>query len=103
VHRSQRPRTGFPELNFPAFNNMAAHLRDAGQQVINPAELDHTSNEWADCLHLDIIHLMSCDDLATLPGWQSSKGVRLDVYIALEFGMTVVNIHDLLLVETAGS
>ena len=89
------PMTGFPDLNFPAFNNVAALLRAAGHQIINPAQLDHTSSEWADCLRLDIIHLMSCDGLATLPGWQSSKGARLEVHIALELCMTVVNAHDL--------
>jgi hypothetical protein len=52
---------------------------------------------------LDIIYLRSYDGLATLPGWQSSKGAGLDVHIALEFGMAVVNVHDLVSVETASS
>jgi hypothetical protein len=32
---------------------------------------------------------------AILSDWQSSKGAWLEVHIALEFGMTVVNAHDL--------
>ena len=92
--------TAFPDLDVP--DNMAARSRAAGHQVINPAELDLTSSECAACLRLDIIHLISCDGLATLPGWQRSKGTRLEVRIALVLGMTVVNAHDLVSMEIAG-
>ena len=96
------PMTGFPDLNFPAFNRMAANLRSAGHLVINPAEIDHVSDEWADCLRLDIIHLMECGSVALLPGWESSKGALLEVHIARALGMPVVNAHDLVSMEIAG-
>lgn len=95
------PMTGLPDLNFPAFNNMAAQLRAAGLRVINPAEIEHTSDEWSDCLRLDIIHLMSCGSVATLPGWQNSKGAQLEVHIADALGITVVDAHDLVSMEIA--
>ena len=95
------PMTGFPDLNFPAFNNMAAKLRASGHQVINPAEIEHVSDEWVDCLRLDIIHLMECGSVALLPGWESSKGALLEVHIARALGMTVVNAHDLVSMEIA--
>lgn len=44
----------------------------------------------------DIAALMDCDTVATLPGWEHSKGARLEVLIAERLGMTVVNAHDLI-------
>jgi hypothetical protein len=38
---------------------------------------------------------MECNTVATLPGWEHSKGVRLEVLIAERLGMTVVKAHDL--------
>ena len=43
----------------------------------------------------DIAPLMDCDTVATLPGWQESKGAQLEVLIAKHLGMTVVSAHDL--------
>ncbi|MGP5284137.1 DUF4406 domain-containing protein [Pseudomonas helleri] len=96
------PRTGLPDLNFPAFHAMAARLRAAGHAVINPAELDHPTKDWGDCLRRDIVALMTCFTVATLPGWEHSKGARLEVLIADRLGMTVVNAHDLVSMEAVG-
>ena len=97
------PMTGLADLNFPAFHAMAARLRSAGHAVINPAELDHPTTEWRDCLRRDIVALMACDSVATLPGWEHSKGSRLEVLIADRLGMPVVNAHDLVPTEMAGA
>jgi hypothetical protein len=32
------PMSNLPDLNFPAFHSMAARLRAAGHQVVNPAQ-----------------------------------------------------------------
>jgi hypothetical protein len=96
------PMTGLPDLNFPAFYSMAARLRAAGYAVINPAELDHPTKEWSDCLRRDIVALMGCHTVATLPGWEHSKGARLEVLIADRLGMSVVSAHDLVSMEMAG-
>ena len=34
------PMTGRPDLNFPAFHAAATTLRDAGFDVVNPAEIN---------------------------------------------------------------
>ncbi|MBC2692604.1 DUF4406 domain-containing protein [Pseudomonas sp. MBT-1] len=93
------PMTGLVDLNFPAFHAMAARLRAAGHAVINPAEIDHPTKDWSDCLRRDIVALMECYTLATLSGWEHSKGARLEVIIAERLGMTVVSAHDLLSTE----
>ena len=43
----------------------------------------------------DIAALMDCDTVATLPGWEHSKGAHLEVLIAQHLGMTVVSANDL--------
>jgi len=84
------PMTGHPELNFPAFHDAAAELRAAGCTVINPAEHDEAPDkEWHEYLRKDIKLLMDCTHVVLLPGWENSKGARLEVHIALELGMTV--------------
>ena len=89
------PMTGLPDLNFPAFAAMTDSLRDGGHTVTNPAELNPDGGTWNDCMRRDITALMDCDTVATLPGWQESKGAKLEVLIAQHLGMTVVNAHDL--------
>jgi hypothetical protein len=93
--------TGLPNLNFPAFATMTTTLRDSGHAVTNPAELNPDGGSWNDCMRRDIVALMDCDTVATLPGWENSKGARLEVLIAERLGMTVVSAHDLVTRETA--
>nr|WP_256261382.1 DUF4406 domain-containing protein [Pseudomonas gingeri] len=93
------PMTGLPGLNFPAFAAMTASLRAGGHTVTNPAELNPDGGTWNDCMRRDICALMDCDTVATLPGWEHSKGARLEVLIAERLGMTVVSAQDILMKE----
>lgn len=84
------PMTGLPEHNFPAFHAEAARLRDLGYQVINPAEHGVIDGYvWADYLRLDLTKLITCEAIALLPGWDKSKGARLEYHVASELGMQV--------------
>ena len=96
------PMTGLPGLNFPAFAAMTASLRADGHTVTNPDEINPDGGSWNDCMRRDIAALMDCDTVATLPGWEHSKGARLEVLIAERLGMTVVNAHDLVSMEVEG-
>lgn len=89
------PMTGLPGLNFAAFHAMTTNLRAGGHTVTSPAELNPDGGTWNDCMRRDIAALMECNTVATLPGWEHSKGARLEVLIAQHLGMTVVNAHDL--------
>lgn len=95
------PMTNMLDLNFPLFHSMTASLRAAGHSVINPAELNPDSGTWSECMRRDITALMECDTVATLPGWQDSRGASLEVHIGKELGMKVVNAHDLVSMEIA--
>jgi hypothetical protein len=96
------PMTGFEDFNFPAFNKMAAELRARGYVVENPAEHGVVDGaDWADYMAYDLTRLGLCGQVAVLPGWENSKGARLEVHIARELGMKVVNAHDLVARENA--
>ena len=85
------PMTGIPDLNFPAFNAAASHLRSQSFDVINPAEINpDTSKPWDECLKSDIKALCDCDAIALLPGWENSKGAHLELHIAHRVGMEVM-------------
>jgi len=97
------PMTGFEDFNFPAFNKMAAKLRARGYVVENPAEHGVVDGaDWADYMAYDLTRLGLCGQVAVLPGWENSKGARLEVHIARELGMKIVNAHDLVSMEVAG-
>jgi hypothetical protein len=87
--------TSLPGLNFPPFAAMIDSLRAGGHTVTNPTELNPDGGSWNDRMRRDIVSLMECDTVATLPDWEHSKGARLEVLIAERLGMTVVNAHDL--------
>ena len=83
------PMTGLPEFNYPAFHAEASRLRQLGYHVENPAEINPEGGSWADCMRRDIPQLLTCDSLALLPGWDKSKGARLEYHVASELGMQV--------------
>ena len=83
--------TGLPELNFPAFHAAAAQLRAAGFDIVNPAEINtDPAAEWAACMRADIRELMTCHGIVILPGWETSRGAKLEREIALQVGMPVI-------------
>ena len=91
------PMTGIRDLNFPAFHAAARALRGAGFDVVNPAEVcPDTGMLWPDCMRRDIAVLVRCDAIALMQGWMDSRGARLERHIAVQLGMTVYDLDDLL-------
>lgn len=91
------PMTGLPNYNFDEFNRVAELLRFEGYNVVNPA--DHgviPGWEWKDYLKLDIKDMLGCNIVATLEGWEESRGARLEVHIAEQLHMKVVPFKQLL-------
>ena len=101
------PMTGYPEFNFPAFQAAAHELR-----LMGIGEIRHTGHgtppkpvdakPWEAYLRDALRSMLTCDAVVTLPGWRESKGARLEVYVALELGMPVVEYPDLRPVEFIG-
>lgn len=84
------PMTGLPQLNKPAFDAAAEFLRGEGHVVFNPAEVSLPGSSWADYMRVDIIAMLSCEAVYLLPGWEKSRGARLEHHIANELGMRVL-------------
>lgn len=87
------PMTGLPEFNFPAFHAAAKAWRDAGWEVLNPAESFEgaTDLEYKEYVAHDMGLLKSCDAIALLDGWDG-KGARGSVWereVAQLLGLTV--------------
>lgn len=94
------PCTGYPDLNFPAFDAETARLRALGYEVSNPAEINAGAmpalpedqiKHWRLCMRLDIPQLCTCDAIVMLPGWEKSKGATLEHHIATALGMPVLH------------
>jgi hypothetical protein len=87
------PMTGIPDFNFPAFNAAAARWREDGFTVFNPAEnfQGRTDLPRAAYMREDLAQVMKADVVAVLPGWKDSKGARLEVAMARELDLPVVD------------
>ena len=94
------PMSGIPGYNYEAFAEAALQLRLAGyENVVSPHEIwcdesagyaqDSTAADWHRHMRADIAALLECDTIVLLPGWQMSKGARLELTIALELGFAV--------------
>jgi len=91
------PMTGVPEHNFPAFNAAADKLRQAGWEVINPAENfgGKTNLPREVYLRKDVMQLAQCMAIAMLPGWQESRGASMEYFVARELGMEIIDAETL--------
>lgn len=91
------PMTGMPGLNFDAFHRAAVSLRASGYTVVNPAEFDEADGDleltWEQYLRRDIKALADCTHIALLPGWEKSKGAKLEKHIADALGMRVIYVN----------
>lgn len=87
------PMTGLPDNNFPAFHAVAQALREAGEDVVNPAEINpDASLSWEECMRADIKALCDCDAIYLLPGWEQSKGAHLELHVAHRLGLKVLTL-----------
>ena len=89
------PMTDLPRLNYPAFFAAAEQLRSKGWPTVNPADSALPLDlPWATYLRADIVILAGCTHVALLPGWERSKGAKLEVRIAKALGMACMPVHE---------
>lgn len=91
------PMTGLPDFNFPAFNDAAAKLRALGFQVENPAENPTPAcGSWLGYMRMAVVQVSRVDAIVMLPGWEQSRGARVEFALASGLGLEVVRIDTLL-------
>ncbi len=97
------PMTGYEDYNFPAFHAAAERFRQAGWDAANPAENfgGRTDLPRQTYLRLDLAMLAQCDAIAPLPGWEDSRGARLEYLAAREMGCTALDAVTLQPLENA--
>ncbi|WP_370599595.1 DUF4406 domain-containing protein [Pseudomonas nitroreducens] len=89
------PMTGLPEFNYPAFHAEAARLRQLGYHVENPAENPAPAcGTWAGYMRKALAQLVTCDAIALLPGWLSSRGANVEHGLAVQLGMAITMAAD---------
>lgn len=93
------PMTGMEEFNYPAFKATTAILRAAGFDVVCPSEISETlpdGSQWADFMRADLAALVGCDAVVILDHAIRSRGARLECHVALELGMPLFTLDELL-------
>ena len=105
------PMRGIAFYNFPMFDRVAAALRDAGYEVINPADEDRKEDNFDPTLEPQFANpaycvvqpgmdfgkiirrcfeaVMRCDEIVLLPGWENSVGAIAELFIAVWSGKRI--------------
>lgn len=87
VYLSGRITGRIPEARLE-FRDAQRRLEALGHSVVNPFGNGLGDDDaWERHLAVDIIHLMECDALCQLPGWEESLGARLENEIAVLKGI----------------
>lgn len=94
------PVTGYEKGNRPAFDAAQRALNKAGHLVLSPFDgelpevttetlADHYGAKYWQVLAEDVSIILSqeLDALALLPGWEKSKGARIEAFVGLVRGV----------------
>lgn len=75
------------------FAEELAALDDA-EQIYNPAAQIPASSSWEQAMHRCLSEITNYDTVVLLPGWNASRGARLESDVALACGIQVVNLSE---------
>lgn len=77
------PMTGYADCNYPEFNRVSEILRQAGYEVVNPAEVHiDEQHHYVDLIREDLRVMLDCQGVATIENWWESTGARNEVHVA---------------------
>jgi hypothetical protein len=105
------PMRGIAWFNYPLFDRVAKELREAGNEVISPADEDRKqdgfdpyanpsyansdactfpkSMDFAQTVRRCLNAVLRCDELVLLPGWENSNGAVAELTLAMWLGKRV--------------
>lgn len=75
------PMSGYPEANYPAFNEAERLLQHAGYTVVNPANVHLERCHYVDLIREDLRVMLDCSGIAVLDRWWESVGARNEVNV----------------------
>lgn len=64
---------------------------DGAEQIYNPAAQIPASSSWEQAMHRCLSEITNYDTVVMLPGWNTSRGARLECDVALACGMQIVD------------
>lgn len=90
------PMTGKPNFNVAAFTEAERQLREAGHEPLNPCVNDTDGSQtWAWYMRKNLKLLLDADAVATLDGWELSRGASLEVHVARQLTVPVYELYEL--------
>jgi len=109
------PMRGISWFNYPLFDRVAEKLREAGNEVINPADEDRKHDgfdpyanpshahpdactfpktmDFAKTVRRCLDAVLRCDELVLLPGWENSNGAVAELTLAMWLGKRVQHLY----------
>src|SRR4051812_15473028 len=90
------PMTGCADFNYPAFRAAGELLKIEGYEVLNPVDNDpgQTFDQtWQWYMKAAIRQVIEAEGIALLPGWEDSRGARLECSIAEALGLEVATLE----------
>lgn len=88
------PMSGYPEHNFPLFLSRTAELRAKGYDILSPAEIEPNpdgESTWVYYMRKCVVMVAQSDAVAVLPGWENSRGATVEVGLARNLEMPILD------------
>jgi|SRR5215216_3345508 len=83
------------QINIDRFFYYAEKLERFGYECVHeaiPREQEVDRVPWEEAMKRSITRMLTCDGVYLLPGWQRARGARLEVYLAGELGIPIIDI-----------
>lgn len=91
------PMSGLPDFNYPAFFAAEGLLAETGHTTENPARPGQVDGwSWYDYMRRGLRQLLECDGVALLPGWEDSRGARIERDVARMLEMPAADLDYIL-------
>lgn len=109
------PMRGIAWFNYPLFDRVAKELRDAGNEVISPADEDRKQDgfdpfanpshanpdactfpktmDFAKTVRRCLEAVLRCDEIVLLPGWENSNGAVAELTLSMWLGKRVRDVR----------